>query len=335
MDGPAESESRDGFGQYLKRLPRLVWLSAERRPRAPVRLVVAFLLFLVLAGVGNQYRPRPLTGSGPIVDVTNMLTAQLPNALGLGVAVIAAAILVDRRCLADLGLEIDGQWWRGLVGGTLVGAAITLAAIVVGLALGYYELSGVGPTTGPGVWVVVALGGAVFQLLFVVPEELFVRGYVITNVTEGLDGVPSVPRSVAAGVAIALSSAFFYLTHAAAKGAVFGVMVGILSILLGLGYVLSGDLSVPIGIHFGVNFAGVLGGPNPQHASLLQLSAATTVQQSLVLPVEGVAVRLVGAVLAIGVLIWWYAAKGDGIRVVPDIAQATLRWRESEEPSDP
>ena len=330
MDDASESSARGMLGHRFHGVVRLIWLPAERRPRAPLRLIVAFLLFLVLAGAGNQYRPRPMTGNDAIGEVINMLTAQLPNALGLGFAVIIAAILVDRRRLTDLGLEISRQWWRGLAGGTLVGAGITLLAIIVGLGIGYYELTGVGLPTGPGVWVVVAAGAALFQLLFVVPEELFVRGYIITNITEGLDGVPSIPRGVAAAVGIAVSSLFFYQTHAVAKGAVFGGMVGVLSILLGLGYVLSGELSVPIGIHFGVNFAGVLAGSNPQHASLIELTAATTVQESLVFPVEAVMVRLVGAVIGLAVVAWWYHATRDGIHVVPEIASPTLRWQETQ-----
>ncbi|RLM89556.1 CPBP family intramembrane metalloprotease [Halobellus sp. Atlit-38R] len=330
MDDKSESSARSKLGHRFHGVVRLIWLPAERRPRASIRLIVAFLLFLVLAGAGNQYQPRPITGNNAIGEVINMLTAQLPNALGLGFAVIIAAILVDRRRITDLGLEINRQWWRGLAGGTLVGAGVTLLAIIVGLRIGYYELTGVGLPTGLGVWVVVAVGGALFQLLFVVPEELFVRGYIITNITEGLDGVPSIPRGVAAAVGIAVSSLFFYQTHTVAKGAVYGSMVGVISILLGLGYVLSGKLSVPIGIHFGFNFAGVLAGSNPQYASLIELTAATTVQESLVFPLEAVLVRLVGAVIGIAVVAWWYHATRDGIHVVPEIASPALRWKETQ-----
>ncbi|MBX0297249.1 CPBP family intramembrane glutamic endopeptidase [Haloarcula nitratireducens] len=254
-----------------------------------------------------------------------MLSRQVPNALGLGLAVLIAARFVDRRHLTDLGLDIDHGWWRRLLGGTILGAAIALFAVVVGLYVGYYELSGMELTLSPLMWVAVAGGGALFQLLFVVPEELFVRGYIITNVTEGLDGLPSIPRPVAAGVGILISSGFFYLTHAAGKGTTFGLMTGIFSVLLGAGYVLSGDLSVPIGIHFGVNFAGVLAGTNPQQASLLEMTAATTIQESIVLPIEAVIVRGVGVAIGLALVGWWYHSVRDQLYVAPTIARPVLR----------
>ncbi|WP_135306398.1 CPBP family intramembrane glutamic endopeptidase [Haloarcula amylovorans] len=321
-------------GYLLLRLRWVVWNTAERRPRAPIRLVAGLVLFFVLAGAGNQYRPRPFTGNGAIVEALNMLTWQIPNALGLALAVVVAALVVDRRHLSDLGFAIDRQWWREILGGTMVGAGISMLTVLVGLGIGYYEFTGVGLTTEPGSWVVIAVGAALFQLLFVVPEELFVRGYLITNITEGLDSISAISRRMAAGVAILVSSGFFYLTHAVAKGTTFGLMVAVWALLLGLGYVLSGNLSVPIGIHFGVNFTGVLAGVNPQPASLLKLSTATTIQESLVLPSEAVVIRSVGVVIGIAVLGWWYHAHEEGIRVALTIPKPTLRWHEYRNPTD-
>jgi membrane protease YdiL (CAAX protease family) len=263
-----------------------------------------------------------------------MLTRQAPNAAGLVAAVVVAAVLVDRRRLTDLGLDLDRGWWRGLAGGTALGAGIALSTVAVGLAAGFYEFVGVRTGVGIGPWIPVAVGAVLFQLLFVVPEELFVRGYVITNVVEGLDGASWASRRTAAGVGIAVSSAFFYLTHAAAKGTAFGLMVAALSLLLGLGYVLSGDLSVPVGIHFGVNIGGVLAGTNPQRASLLELSAASTVQESIVLPVEAVVARMGAAVVAVAALCLWYRAADGGIRVTPAIARPLLRRDESRASAD-
>lgn len=311
----------------LRRPIRLVWNGNERRPRAPIRLLVGFVLFLVLAGLGNQYRPTLRSSDGVVIETVNMLVRQLPNAVGLSLAVIIAALLVDRRRLTDLGLVLDRGWWRGFSGGTTLGAGITSLGVIGGLVGGYYRFNGLEASIGPLVWVSVAIGAAAFQLLFIVPEELFVRGYLITNITEGLDGLPSVPRSVAAGVGVVVSSILFYLTHAAAKGAVFGIMVGGLSVLLGIGYVLSGDLSVPIGIHFGVNIAGVIIGTNPQPASLLRMTASTSVDASTVLPVEVVVVRLLGTVLGLGVLCWWQHAATGRLRVAPEITRPMLRWR--------
>jgi membrane protease YdiL (CAAX protease family) len=310
------------------RLPfRLIWNDTDQRPQLFIRLILAFVLFIVLAGAGNQFRPTLLSGDTPLIQTVNMIGRQLPNAVGLALATVIAAFVIDRRRLTDFGLQIDQGWWRGVVGGAILGVGITLLSIGIGLSMGYYEFTGIVQTHRLLVWPLLAIGGAVFQLIFVLPEELFVRGYLITNITEDVDRIQRIPRWGAAGIGILAASGVFYLTHAAGKGTMFGVMTGGLSILLGLGYVFSGDLSVPIGIHFGFNFTGVLAGTNAQPASLLQITSQTTIQEYIALPVEAVFVRLVGAVLGIGLLVAWYFAVHGGLRVAPGLPYPTLRWK--------
>jgi hypothetical protein len=96
--------------QQLRRPFRFVWNDTDRRPRFPVRLVVAFVLFVVLAGAGNQFRPTLLAGDGPLVTTINMIGRQFPNAVGLTLAVVVAAVVLDRRRLTDFGLQVDQGW---------------------------------------------------------------------------------------------------------------------------------------------------------------------------------------------------------------------------------
>lgn len=334
MSDPRDLSPSQKLERQGKRLITTVWNGTEHRLRAPIRLVLGLLLLFILAGIGNEYRPTLVDGTGSLSTAVNMLTRQAPNAIGLALAVVVAAVVIDRRRLADLGLHTDRRWWWGLAGGLTIGGSIALVSIIVGVVSGYYEFVGLRLETGIGLWILLAVGGAVFQLLFVVPEEFFVRGYLITNVLEGFNGVSSVSVSLAAGVGIIISSAFFYLTHAGAKGLVFGSMVAVISVLLGLGYVLSGDLSVPIGIHFGLNFTSVLAGTNPQQASLLEFSATSTVEESLVLPVEALVVRCGATVVSIAVVCWWYHKVEDRLQVSPTIARPSLRHQQTHASSD-
>ena len=268
-----------------------------------------------------------------MIQAINQLTWVLPQAVSISAGVILVALLVDRRRLTDLGLNIDSGWWRGLAGGTGLGVGITVLSVVVGLVTGYYDVVGVQLRGGLVVWPLLAVAAAGFQLLYVVPEELFIRGYMITNIVEGLDGIPSVPSSVTAGIGVVITSVVFYLTHSG-RGYVFGVMSGGVAVLLGVSYVLSGELSVPMGIHFGFNIAGVLTGTNPQLATLLRLTATGSVGATTLLPIEAVVVRLAGAALGLGVLFRWYHV-GDGrVRVDPAISQPTLRWNRSGDVTD-
>lgn len=310
--------------EQLRRPLRVVWNDDERRPRAPFRLAVGIVVVLVLANTGRTIQPSVLVGDGPITEVVNTMVGGVPQAAGIVLGVILVALVLDRRVLTDLGLNFERGVWRRFAGGLILGLGITTLSIAVGVVLGFYEIAEIQVTGGPVVWVFLVIGTALSQLLIVIAEEFLARGYIITNVLEGLDGFPLIPRSVAASVAVVIASLFFYFTHSA-RGVVFGIMAGGLAVLLGVAYVLSGDLSVPIGIHFGVNFAGMIGGSAPQQATLVQIVSPTTVAESLVLPHEAVAVRLLGAVIGSGLLFWWYRRANGQVQVASSIAHPTLR----------
>lgn len=309
---------------------RLVWNDTERRPRTPLRLLAGILVVLVLANTGRTIQPSILTGDGPLTAVVNTLLGGVPQAAGIILGVILAAVLLDRRELTDLGIKFERSGWRRFVGGLVLGLGITTLSIAAGVAVGFYEVTGIQVTGGPAVWILLVVGTALSQLSIVIAEELFVRGYIITNTLEGLAGIPSIPRSVAASVAILIASLFFYLTHSA-RGGLFGMMAGGLAVLLGVAYVLSGDISVPIGIHFGVNFTGMIGGWAPQQATLVQIASSTTVAESLILPREAVVVQLLGAGIGIGLLFWQYIRLNGQVRVASSITRPTLRWKQDKD----
>lgn len=308
------------------RLPfRLVWHETERRPRSLVRLAVGVVVIFLFASLGSQYRVEPFTGRGPFVGVVNQVVWVLPQAVSIAFGVVLASWLLDRRRITDLGLDLDPGWRREFVGGTALGIGITSSSVGVALLSGSIEIHGTQVTGGPLGWLGLTLGAVVFQLLFVVPEELFVRGYLITNVAEGLDGVPLIPRWFAAVIGIAAASLLFYLTHSG-RGQIFGLMAGGVAVFLGVGYVLSGSLSVPIGIHFGFNIAGVVLGTNLQAASVLRLQTTGTITDSLVLPIEMVGARLGASALGVLLLLWWFHTVRGKLRVSPSIVHPTLRW---------
>ncbi|WP_226008024.1 CPBP family intramembrane glutamic endopeptidase [Natrinema salinisoli] len=315
------------------RLPlRLIWNESERRLRSPIRILFGIVIVFLFAGFGSGYRPTLLTDGGPIPEAINSLVRGLPQSMGIVLGVILVSVVLDRRVLSDLGIRLDSHVWCRFAGGFVIGAGITALSVTVGTVTGYYNVSGVHVSSGPAVWLLLVGVTGLSQLLIVVAEELLARGYLITNVMEGLDSIPVLPRGMAAGIAVVIASVFFYLTHSA-RGAVFGVMAAGLAVLLGVAYVLSGSLAVPIGIHFGVNFAGGLLGTQPMSVSLVQLTSTTTVAETLVLPVEAVTVRLVGAGIAILVLVFWYHSTNGRVRIIPSIVRPTLRWQRNSDAS--
>lgn len=289
------------------------WNSTEGRIRAFFRLIIGFVLLFILAAVGNQFRSTFLPGEGPLIQTVNMIAYQIPNALGILTASLIAAKVLDRRSIRELGLNIQRQWWGNLGKGFFIGSSITAFSILIGLYTGFYQFEGLNPSLGL-LWPVFLLGGVVFQLLYVFPEELFVRGYVITNILEGFEGISQASKLLAGGVAVAVSSLIFYYFHSMAKGFEFGVLVAGLSVLLGITYILSGDLSLPLGIHLGYNMAGVILGTNIQPASILRLSSTTSIDESTALPMEAMIVRMLGAAIAVILILWIY---WDG--EIPDV----------------
>lgn len=305
---------------------RLIWNEIERRPRVPVRLPIGFVFIFLFAGVGSGFRPEPLMSGGPVPGAINNLISVAPQAIGISVGVVLASLLLDRRVVTNLGLDLTRGWWRTLAGGSILGVGIAASGVVVGLLGGYVEVSGFQVTGGVFVWLVLVISAAGFQLLYLIPEELFVRGYIITNLVEGFEGVPSVPRGVAAGVGVVVASIVFYMTHSG-RGTVFGLMAAGFAVLLGIGYVLTGDLSVPIGIHFGINMTWVFVGVNPQSASLIELTATETVAASLTLPLEVVMASLVAVVVGSGVMVWWDRSMNGQIQIAPSLASPMFRWQ--------
>jgi membrane protease YdiL (CAAX protease family) len=83
-------------------------------------------------------------------------------------------------------------------------------------------------------------------------EELVFRGYVLTNAIEGLD-LRRLSVTTTLLAAWSVSALLFGLAHPAPT-LVAGIHFLSAGFLLGLAYLLSGQLGLPIGIHAGFNF---------------------------------------------------------------------------------
>jgi hypothetical protein len=139
------------------------------------------------------------------------------------------------------------------------------AVFLVQAGLGWVSVAGVFE---------VADAGTPFALAMLLPlgtfvcvgiyEELLFRGYQIKNASEGLNFPALGPRG-AVLLAWLLTSAFFGYQHAdnpsATALATFNVALA--GLMLGLGYVLTGELAIPIGLHVSWNLfqGGVYGFP--------------------------------------------------------------------------
>lgn len=221
---------------------------AERRLRAPWRLLLQLALFVVvLLALSALSRA---VGPGP---AASLLVALLY--LGaVGASVAALCRLVDRRPPADLGLHVGRAWWIDVGFGVAMGAFAASGIYFTERVAGWV-------TSGPAatsyalpvaVAVLVKLGT---WIAAGVNEELVFRGYQLRNLAEGLAG-PRVPPRPALALAIAIASALFGLAHlanghATATSTISLVLAGV---VLSLPVLLTGELAIPIGLHIAWNF---------------------------------------------------------------------------------
>jgi hypothetical protein len=254
----------------LGRLRSLLWNTEERRPRAFWRvLLLVVLVFAVSFGVGvGLNNVADGLRSALVGFVGSVLAPVVLSVLGMGVvagsvtlAVVVAGRYIDNRRLSDLGFRLDRDWWLDFAFGLALGVALMTLVFLVELAAGWVRVTGTFQPDGGFLPRFLALT-AIF--LFVgVYEELLARGYILTNAAEGLAGY--VGDRAAVAVAIGLSSLLFGLAHANNPNAtvVSSLAITLAGGMLALGYVLTGELAIPVGLHISWNLAqgGVYGFP--------------------------------------------------------------------------
>jgi membrane protease YdiL (CAAX protease family) len=242
-------------------LLRLFWNPRERRVRLLVRLVGQLVIFgLVLVGLIIPAGLAMGLRTGEAADSLGGLAAETPELLVLGglatlVATLAslwaAGRLLDRRPMAGFGFNLSRGWWRDLAFGLALGAALMTGIFLVELAAGWVTVRGVLQTAQPGRSFLGAIAMPVVLFLCVgIYEEALARGYLLRNLSEGLN-FRFVGRRGAILLAWVISSIVFGALHAGNPnaGLVSTANLVVAGLLLGLGTVLTGELALPIGLH--------------------------------------------------------------------------------------
>jgi membrane protease YdiL (CAAX protease family) len=170
-------------------------------------------------------------------------------------AVWLAGRFLDRRKFADFGLRLNRDWWVDFGFGLFLGAILMAIVFGVERAVGWVTITG-SFTAPQGSTFVLAIVLAVLTFVLVgIDEELFSRGYQLTNMAEGFNWKGLGPQG-AIIIATLLSSAIFGMLHLGNPNATaistFNIFLA--GILLASGYILTGKLAIPIGLHITWNF---------------------------------------------------------------------------------
>jgi len=212
--------------------------------------------FILGAGMGifMMASGADLTDPQVVIELSTRPVMRLLTALlSLGCILLtcwAAARWLDKRPFRAYGFELTRQWWLDMGFGLALGAFLMLVIFLVERLAGWIDVST--PALDGSAW------GTIFVYLVVyicvgITEELFSRGYQIRNLAESTAGFN--PR-LAVLIAYLGTSIFFGLLHAANPNASMTstVYLMIAGLFLGLGYVLTGQLGLSIGLHITWNF---------------------------------------------------------------------------------
>lgn len=234
---------------FLRNAVGIFWNFNERRLRALWRVSGALLILIFITLISGLM--FVLSGANP-----SLYLGQLQANIASVIAVWLAARFLDRRPFSNTGVQPDRNWWVDLGFGLALGALLMGIIFLVEFAVGWVTINGTFRTSGSGQpFFVAILLPAFFYLVVGISEELVFRGYLLLNLAEGLN-LRFIGSRAALVLSWLLTSGLFGLAHALNPHAttVSSINIALAGLSLGLGYVLTGSLAIPIGIHIAWNF---------------------------------------------------------------------------------
>ena len=322
----------------LSTLLGLFWNADERRLRTPWRFVLTVGAFaaagLVVSVAARLLPPLSLVlGSAAVTAAGTAVTAALVASV-----VAVAALLFDRRTAADFGLSLDRAWWTDFGFGLVLGVALMTFVFLVQFAAGWVRVVGFLATDAADRAFLPWFTASVAIFLAVgFYEELLARGYVLTNVAEGLAGY--VGRRWTVAVAVVVSSGLFGLVHASNPNAtlVSTLTISLAGVFLALGYVLTDELAIPVGLHITWNFAqGTLYGfpVSGREFGVSVIATRTTGPAVFTGGPFGPEAGLVGVaaiLLGCACVVAWVRFRRGEVGIHPGVVVPELRWRRGDD----
>lgn len=283
----------------------LVWGRDRSRIRATWRIALGFAVVLGVLIGGNSLLGRV---SVPAVLVNGPVA--LVVLLAIGAYLLVASRLLDERPVRAYGFEFDRRWWLDLLAAVVAGCLFQATFTGLTLALDAGRVvgtlsAGVAAGRGTGALLVAVVATVLAFAALALWEELLFRAVFILNASEGLTARGVAPRR-AVWLACLVSVLLFGPAHAlvAARGATPLFAAGqamAAAVYFALGYVLTGSLAFPVGLHFSTNLwvASVFGQAGSGFPALVWLERSLQAG-----PTELVLV-VVPMLVVIGCLVGW------------------------------
>ncbi|MFQ5603458.1 MAG: lysostaphin resistance A-like protein [bacterium] len=227
----------------------IFWHADERRLRLLWRLLgTALFAFLLMVVNGMAFSLLKMDAPA--------FWGQLQANIFIIFAIWMGARWLDRRKFAETGIQSSKNWWVDFGFGLALGAVLMTLIFGVERMAGWVTISETFRMPNPDQSFLLAMLTAfVFYIGVGFAEELTFRGYLLLNVAEGLK-FRFINARWAVLISWFLTSAVFGIAHANNPNAtlISSVNIAMAGIMLGLAYVLTGSLAIPIGLHITWNF---------------------------------------------------------------------------------
>lgn len=318
-------------------LRQVLWSSDPDRLRAGWRLIIQGVAWLTLMLVLQTLLGLGLRG---VLSNPNQLGVAMRQAIGMASEVLSYLALIaslvwagrflDKRPLRNFGFHFDRNWWIDLAFGLALGIVLMTAVFLFELSVGWVQISGDFVTRAGGLafWPGILLP-VIGYVLVGLGEEWWSRGYLLKNLAEGFNGRRLGPLQAIAA-ATTLQGAIFALLHANNPNAtvVSTVNIFLISFLLALGFILTGELAIPIGLHITWNFfqGAVFGFPVSGNSYLVGTFIGTaqrgpTLWTGGAFGPEAGLVAVGAALLGALLILVWVRARYGSIHLSPEIAE--------------
>ena len=296
----------------------VIFVSPDGRIRAGWRLLMQLVLSLLFM--------IPLYLLASQVGGRNMQI--IASGIAISLAVWAAGWMLDKRPVWDYGLRINSRWWKDCFSGVVMATLVMTLLVLFQWIMGWLDFTGFGWNRSSERSFLPVFGGYLVTMAVVgFYEELWSRGYQLTNLTEGF--YHGWNRNMAGAIAIAISSVVFGVLHLSNPNAtLFGMVVIILAgVMLAIPYVVTGQLGLSVGLHFAWNFiqGGIYGLPVsgiPFRQSIIQTRIdGPDLWTGGAFGPEGGIVGLIGVIVLIICSVFWLYYRGYSITVSSEITR--------------
>lgn len=225
---------------------RSVFIAADGRLRASWR-ALAFLPSYLISSIAFSLSAAFIVGSGAVWQDPELALALAGLGSALAALFVAAVFLrlLDARDFRTLGLWSYSGWSRELGLGLLAGFLLISLVVALQWLLGGIAFRGL--ATHTEFWVLAAVWNLALLLPAAAGEELVFRGYPFQRLVEAWGQWP----------ALVFLAAFFGAVHLEnpSRTALSTFNTSLMGVLLGLAYLKTRGLWLPIGLHFAWNYS--------------------------------------------------------------------------------